>query len=135
VRDDGRDVRITSTGNEVDLALIGDTISAGLSQVALAKAKHETDTGAVSGSDFGASIERIVKGTVQSALGTRVAFPISALNDARYESGKIVFDWKENTHVFVKTNINGKPMLESFRPEDAQRFVEAVRARKSARGL
>lgn len=130
------DVRIVSTGAEVDLALVGDTISSGLSQQALARARPEIDSSRVSGTGLGASIEKMVKGTVQSALGTRVAFPISALNDVRYESGRIVFDWKERPAiVFAKTSINGKPFLESFRPEDAQRFVSAVRARKRARGL
>lgn len=130
-RADARDtVRIVSTGGEVDLALIGDTISSGLSTQTLTRAQRDLDTGAVSGSGIGASIERAVKGTVQSALGTRVAFPVSSLRDARYESGKIVFDWKERPiKGFVKTSINGKPFLESFAPNDAERFVSAVRAR------
>jgi hypothetical protein len=132
---DGRDVRITTTGNEIDLALIGDTISSGLSQQALARARQETDTATVSGTGVGASIERMVKSGVQTALGTRVAFPISALNDARYENGTIVFDWKQKPTAFVKTRINGKPLLASFQPEDARRFVKAVRTRKQASGL
>ena len=133
--DDGRDVRITTTGNEVDLALVGDTIFSGLSEQALAKARQETDTSKVQGSGIGASIERMVKSGVQSALATRVAIPLSALNDVRYENGAIVFDWKKRPTAFVKTSVNGKPILESFRPEDAQRFVNAARARKRARGV
>jgi hypothetical protein len=135
MQDDGRDVRITTTGDEVDLALVGDTITSGLSEQTLAKARHETDASAVQGTGIGASIERMVKSGVQTALATRVAIPISALNDVRYEHGAIVFDWKRKPTAFVKTNVNGKPILESFRPEDAQRFVDAVRARKRARGL
>lgn len=132
-RADG-DVRIVSTGGEVDLALVGDTISSGLSEQTLTHARRELDTGAVSGNGIGASIERAVKGTVQSALGTRVTFPVSSLRDARYESGKIVFDWKERPiKGFVKTSVNGKPFLESFAPDDAERFVSAVRARIAAR--
>jgi hypothetical protein len=133
--DDGRDVRITTTGNEVDLALVGDTITSGLSEQTLAKARHETDASAVQGTGISASIERMVKSGVQTALGTRVAIPISALHDVRYEDGAIVFDWKRKPTAFVKTSVNGKPILKSFRPEDAQRFVDAVRARKRARGL
>jgi hypothetical protein len=135
MQDDGRDVRITTTGNEVDLALVGDTITSGLSEQTLAKARHETDASAVQGTGIGASIERMVKSGVQTALGTRVAIPISALNDVRYEHGAIVFDWKKKPMAFVKTSVNGKPIMESFSPEDAQRFVDAVRARKRARGL
>jgi hypothetical protein len=133
--DDGRDVRISTTGNEVDLALVGDTITSGLSEQTLAKARHETDASAVQGTGIGASIERMVKSGVQTALGTRVAIPISALNDVRYEHGAIVFDWKKEPLAFVKTSVNGKPIMESFSPADAQRFVNAVRARKRARGI
>ena len=64
------DIRIASVDSGVDLALLGDTISGGLSAKTLAKVKHETDTGAVKGSGLGAEIERMVKGSVQSALGT-----------------------------------------------------------------
>jgi hypothetical protein len=135
VQDDGRDVLITTTGNEVDLALVGDTITSGLSEQTLAKARRETDANAVQGTGIGASIERMVKSGVQTALGTRVAIPISALNDVRYEHGAIVLDWKKKPTAFVKTSVNGKPILESFSPDDAQRFVAAVRARKRARGL
>ncbi|MFL5606294.1 MAG: hypothetical protein ACJ8AD_07605 [Gemmatimonadaceae bacterium] len=135
MQDDGRDVRITTTGNEVDLALVGDTITSGLSEQTLAKARHETDANAVQGTGLGASIERMVKSGVQTALGTRVAIPLSALNDVRYERGAIVFDWKKKPLAFVKTSVNGKPIMESFSPEDAQRFVNAVRARKRARGI
>ena len=134
-QDDGRDVRISTTGNEVDLALVGDTITSGLSEQTLAKARRETDASAVQGTGIGASIERMVKSGVQTALGTRVAIPISALNDVRYENGAIVFDWKKKPMSFVKTSVNGKPIMESFDPADAQRFVNAVRARKRARGL
>ena len=135
LQDDGRDVRITTTGNEVDLALVGDTITSGLSEQTLAKARHETNADAVQGTGVGASIERMVKSGVQTALNTRVAIPISALNDVRYEHGAIVFDWKKKPTAFVKTSVNGKPIMESFSPADAQRFVDAVRARKRARGL
>ena len=43
------DVRIVSADSGVDLALIGDTISGGLSARTLAKVRHDTDTGAVTG--------------------------------------------------------------------------------------
>jgi hypothetical protein len=125
------DVRIVTEDNGIDLALIGDTISSGLSQAALAKVRSETDTSRVSGSGFGASIEKMVKGTVSSAIATRVSFPLSAVKDVRYEAGALRFDWVgEPPKVFSSTKVNGKPILESFRADEAQRFVDAVRARK-----
>lgn len=126
------DVRIVAEADGIDLALIGDTVSSGLSQKALAKAREGTDTNAVQGSGFGASIEKMVKGTVQSALGTRVGFPLSDIRGARYENGKIAFDWVgKDRSVFGDTKINKKPLLESFSAEDSQRFVEAVNTRKN----
>ncbi len=130
------DVRITASDNGIDLALIGDTISTGLSQEALAKAKKGTDTAAVKGDGFSASIEKMVKSTVQSSLGTRVGFPISEIKGARYTDGKIEFDWvNARRTMFDHTKVNNKPLLESFAPADAQRFVDAVNARKSASAI
>ena len=130
------DIRIASVDGGVDLALLGDTISGGLSANTLAKVRRDIDTGAVKGSGFGADIERRVKSTVQSALNTRVSFPLSSVRDVRYDGRKIVFEWSgkpsmtfDNVHV----NAHGKSALESFSAEDAQRFVDAVRARKSTR--
>ena len=129
------DIRITSVDGGVDLALIGDSISGGLSQSALAKVRRETDTSAVHGSDFEASIEKIVKGTVQSALRTRVSFPLSAVRDVRYDGVRLVFDWSGAAQPgFGHVNVDNKDVLQSFTPDDAQRFVIAVRARNRERG-
>jgi hypothetical protein len=124
------DVRIQTTSAELDLALVGDTISAGLAPGALAKVRQETDSASVHGSGLGGSIERMVKSTVQSAVSSRVSFPVSDVRDVRYENGAIRFDWNHRpTRLFDQTKVNGKPLLESFRPDDAERFVQAVRAK------
>lgn len=124
------DVRIQTANAELDLALTGDTISAGLAPGALAQAQRQTDTATVSGTGLGPSIERLVKQTVQSAVSTRVRFPVSAVKDVQYRNGAIEFEWHErSTRLFDQTKVNGKPFLESFSPEDAERFVRAVRRR------
>lgn len=125
------DIRITSADSGVDLALIGDSISGGLSAYALAKVRRETDTNAVTGSGIGASIEKMVKGTVQSALGTRISVPVASVKDVRYDGERLVFDWngKPPEH-FGTAKVNNKDVMASFSPEDAQRFVVAVRARQ-----
>ena len=125
------DVRIVATNGGIDLALIGDSISSGLSPSALKKVRDETDTAKVSGTGFGASIEKMVKDKVQGAIGTRVSFPVSAVRAARYDGEKIVFDWEgEPRKIFDNMKIDGKPLLASFPPEEARRFVDAVNARK-----
>jgi hypothetical protein len=125
------DIRIISADSGVDLALIGDSISGGLSEYALAKVRRETDTNAVTGSGFGASIEKMVKGTVQSALGTRISVPVASVKDVRYNGQRLVFEWngKPPEH-FMTAKVNNKEVMTSFSPEDAQRFVVAVRARQ-----
>ena len=129
------DIRIASVDGGVDLALIADSISGGLSQKTLAEVRHDTDTNAVQGSGFGASIEKMVKGSVQSALGTRVVFPLSAVKDVRYDGTRLIFDWTGQPQKgFAHVNVNNKDVLESFSSDDAQRFVIAVRARKRALG-
>ena len=129
------DIRITSVDGGVDLALIGDSISGGLSQQTLSKVRHDTDTSAVSGSGFGASIEKMVKGTVQSALGTRVVIALADVKDVRYDGMRLVFDWNGKPHSgFSHVRMDNKDVLESFSSEDAQRFVIAVRTRKRALG-
>jgi hypothetical protein len=127
------DIRITSADSAVDLALIGDSISGGLSAYALAKVRHETDTNAVTGSGFGASIEKMVKGTVQSALGTRISVPVASVKDVRYDGQRLVFEWngKPPEH-FGNAKVNNKDVMASFSADDAQRFVVAVRARQRA---
>jgi hypothetical protein len=97
--------------------------------------RQETDTAKVSGSGFSASLEKMVKGTVASAVGTRVSFPVSALRDVRYADGAIVFEWTgKRPTMFDNTKVNNKKLLESFPPDDAQRFVTAVKARMAERG-
>jgi hypothetical protein len=125
------DVRIVTPDSGIDLALLGDTVSTGLSPHALAKVRAETDTSRVTGTGLAASFEKMVKGRVAGAIGTRVAFPLSAVRDVRYEAGAIRFDWVgKPATVFDNAKVNGRPLLESFRPEDARRFVDAARARK-----
>jgi len=125
------DIRIVTTNGGVDLALLGDSISSGLSPEALRKVKEETDTAKVQGTGFGADLEKMVKGTVQGAVGKRAAFPLSEVRAVRYDGERIVFEWEGKPRdIFEKAKMDGKPLLASFAPDDARRFVDAVNARK-----
>lgn len=129
------DVRIVTVGDGFDLALIGDSISSGLSRTTLAMMRRETDSATVGGSGFGADLEKLVKGKVQQAVATRVSVPLSAVREVRYEQGALIFDWNgKPPALFAQTKINGKSFLESFTPDDARRFADAVRLRKGRRG-
>lgn len=128
------DLRIVTADTAVDLALIGDTISAGLSQHTLEKVRRETDTTRTTDRGFAASMGTFVKRTVANAIGTRVSIPLSAVRDVRYAGGTIQFDWVGRpVQLFTDSKEHGRPVLASFPPTDAQRFVDAVRARKAQR--
>lgn len=125
------DVQIVNEDSSVDLALVGQQIIVRLSDKTMDKVRRETDTNAVKDSGFSGSIERLVKKTVQSALGQQYAYPLSDVRNASYEDGSIVLDLNgHQPRLLANTKINGKKLLESFRPDDAQRFVAAVNARK-----
>jgi len=126
------DVRITNTDSSVDLALIGQKIVVRLSDKTMAKVRRETDTMGIKDSGFGGSIEKFVKKTVQSTLGQQFEYPVSDVRDARYENGEIILDVNgREPRLLANTKVGGKKLMESFRPEDAVRFVEAVNAKKA----
>jgi hypothetical protein len=82
---------------------------------------------------FGGFVAGVVKTTVAEALGTQVAFPLSSIRDIRYEDGRLTvisLDGEESG-LLKNTKVDGQQLSDSFREEDAQRFVQAVRARKA----
>jgi len=126
------DLRIYSADSAVDLVLSGNNILAGLSPKTVAKVKSEMDKSADRDtSGFAGSISKMVKSSVAGAIGTHAVYAISEIRDIRVEDGQIVFDSKDGKQhdLFGNTKVNGNKVSSSFRPDDAQRFVEAVRAR------
>jgi hypothetical protein len=127
------DLRIFNSDSAVDLTLQGDKILAGLSPKMVAKIRAELDTsGAGDTGGLGGNIAKIVKTTVASTIGTHAAFPLADIRDVRYENGALIFDWKDGgTHeLFGSVKVNQGKVSNSFRAEDAARFIAAVRARK-----
>jgi hypothetical protein len=124
------DVQIVNEDSSVDLAVVGQKIVVRLSDKTMAKVRKETDTSNTD-SGFGGSIERMVKRTVQSALGQQFEYPLSDVRDAKYENGTIVLDVNgRQPRLLANTKVGGKKLLESFHPDDARRFVAAVNAKK-----
>lgn len=129
------DLRIYNADSAVDLVLQGNRILAGLSPKTVAKVRADLEKSASEDtSGLGSSIASVVKKSVAGAIGTHGAFPISAIRDIRYEGGdvgNIVIDWKDGGahELFGNTNVNGTKVGNSFRREDAERFVAAVKAR------
>jgi hypothetical protein len=130
------DLRIYSADSSVDLMLVGDKILAGLSPKTVAEVKTKLETSAARDtSGLGGSIAQIVKKSVAGAIGTHAAFPLSDIRDVRYDGDQIVVEWKDGkTHnLFGGTSVNDRKVSNSFRPEDAKRFIDAVHERMGAR--
>lgn len=124
------DVKIVNEDSSVEMAVVGQQIVVRLSDKTMEKVKEGTDT-THTDSGFGGSIERMVKRTVQSALGQQMTYPLSEVHDAKYEDGAIVLDGGgKQPRMLANTKFNGRKLLESFRPDDAKRFVDAVNKKK-----
>jgi hypothetical protein len=131
------DLRIYNADSTIDLVLRGDNILAGLSPKTVSQINAKIDTStAKDTTGLSAGIASIVKKSVAGAIGTHAVFPVSDIRDIRYENDQIIFDWNDGRRhqIFENTNINGRKASRSFRREDAERFIEAVKARKRAGG-
>lgn len=126
------DIRIVSTDSSVEMSLIGEHIATRLGPKVIAQMDRDLakDTSDRHDGALGAMIAGAVKGTVRSALTRDYGFPLSDVRDVRYENGAIVFDWKSKPTMNPETmKVNDRKFLESFSPDDARRFVAAVRTR------
>ena len=124
------DVKIVNEDSSVEMAVVGQQIVVRLSDKTMEKVREGTDT-THTDSGFGGSIERMVKRTVQSALGQQMTYPLSQLHDARYENGAIILDGEgKQPRLLANAKFNDRKLLESFRPDDAKRFVDAVNKKK-----
>jgi len=149
------DLLIHNSDGTVDLALVHDTVWMKLSDSLLNSIQHDMDTSdAGTRSGFGASIAKMVKGTVGAALHTRIELPVADLDNVHYEDGALKFDYHDGAKPTMlilgkrkpvsfddaKFNVShskhdvkystNKPVLETFNAADAERFVAAVRAAK-----
>lgn len=130
------DLRIYNEDSTVDMVLVGDHVSAGLSDRVVADVRRKTESASTTDSGLGGAIASIVNRTVSSAIGTRVEIPLSQVKDVRYDHGALMFDWKDGRkrELFTNTRANGERTDKAFSEADAQRFIDAVRARKRELG-
>ena len=129
------DVQIASTDSAVELAIVGDTIVAGLGRKVLDEVRVKTDTADVAADGFAASIEKAVKSSVASALSHQLLFPVADVSDVKSEDGKLVFYARNGSrmHMFEGSS-RGKRTHQTFSDADAQRFIAAFKARKARAG-
>ena len=125
------DVQIFNSDSTVDVILSGDRILAGLSPKTVHKVRTELGR-PNSDSGLGGSIASLVKKTVAGAIDTHMEFSLADVRDVRYDEGRLYLELnKGGDHLlFGDTKVNGERRANTFRADEAQRFIEAVRARK-----
>jgi hypothetical protein len=122
---------------DIDLILKGDQILAGLSPQKVAEIRAQLDRKVNTGdsSGLGAMIAQTVKNTVAENIGAHAVWQVADIRDIRIENDEIVIeDWNGNkSKLFSNTKVNDEPLSRKFVRSDAERFVEAVRARMKSR--
>jgi hypothetical protein len=126
------DLRIYNRDSTVNLILQGDRILAGLSPKTIEKVRR--DMGSADDSGFAGTIAQAVKKTVASSMGAHVVYPVRDIQSIDYRDGHLVITNRDGStsSLFGSVRTNGEEAGKTFSPEDAQRFVEAVRARQKA---
>ena len=125
------DVRIATTDSAVEIALVGDSLFAGLGEATRAKIARATDTAAVSGTGIGAGLEKLVKSTVAGALDHELHVPLSEISNIEYSDGTLVFYDKKGKRMQVFDNDNGRNRPSQFSRADADAFISAFKAKTS----
>jgi hypothetical protein len=95
------------------------------------KVANALDTAKVSTGGLGASIEKMVKSTVASALDHEIEFPLSQISDVQADGGRLVFFDKDGKPMNMFKSNKDADSSKTFSPADAQAFVSAFKARKA----
>ena len=130
------DLLITTTDSSMQLGLVGDTVLMQFGDKIRRQLRSELDTAHLeTGNRLGAAIERAVKRRVGSMLGRRLVRPLLEIDSVWLDGNHITFGYRDRRGFnFDSFKNDHRSTLESFSPEDARRFVDAVRARKAGRG-
>ncbi len=131
------DLRIYNRDSSVDVVLQADRLLAGLSPKTVAKVQEKMKESQVKDSaGIGALIASTVKQTVANAIGTHVAYPLSEIREVRYDDGQLIIEkvGGGETRLFGDAKVNQREVGKLFSEEDANRLIEAVKARKSGTG-
>jgi hypothetical protein len=122
------DIRIATTDSAVEIALIGDSLVAGLGASTRNKIRTATDTDAVNGSGIGASFERMIKSTVANALDHELQIPITEISRVEYEDGLLVFYDKKGGQMKI-LNSDRDEHKSHFSEADANNFIAAFKSK------
>jgi hypothetical protein len=129
------DIRIASQDSSVEVAIVGDSMVAGLGARVRDKVDRDLDTSDVASDGLGASIEKMVKGTVANALNHELQFPLSEISDVQTEDGHLIFFDKDGKRMnMLHSSDKHSDDSKVFLPDDAEAFVAAFKAKKASHG-
>lgn len=124
----GDSLVIRTTDGAMNLGLVHDTVFMGLTDSVLTLVRNDMarDTEETR-SALAGRVERFVKSRVSTALHTRLKYPLAEIDSATYSNGGIKFAYRDRrTMAFEDVKQDGRRALNSFSPEDAQKFVATV---------
>ena len=131
-------VRIVSTNGAVVYTLARDTVRMQLGDSLVRDVRNKVNAHVDSASgNFGNFIARTVAGAVGSAMTFVMKTPVRDIQSARYEGGELHIERHSGLMGHTTVNAGGKHDGEktTFAPADAQRFVDAIEARRRALGV
>ena len=131
------DMQLFNVDSAVDLILQGRHIYAGLSPKTVERVRSEIrNSGPEDSSGLAGMIASTVKSQVADKIGMHVRYSIDDIRDIRLEGERLVIEWKsgKEQELFgsVQTDRN-RGSANRFRPDEAQRFIELVKARQRER--
>lgn len=128
---DSTDLMITNADTSMELGVVGDKVVMRISQHLREQMRRAMDS-ASNRSGIGASIARMALGKVGEMLNHRLEYAVADIDSVDYTGDRLVFHYKtEQAMTFEKFNSDHRPVLESFKSEDAMHFVEVFRAHKA----
>lgn len=132
------DMQLFNVDSAVDLILQGRHIYAGLSPKTVERVRSEINkAGPGDSSGIAGFIASTVKEQVADKIGTHVRYDVDDIQDIRLEGDRLVIEWRSGKEqsLFDQVKIDrGRGDANRFRPDEAQRFIELVKARQRPGG-
>lgn len=128
------DMQLFNEDSTVDLILQGPHILAGLSPKTVERVRAEIrNAGPDDSSGLAGMIASTVKEQVADKIGTHVRYDVKDIRDIRLEGDRLVIEWRsgKEQQLFESVRIDRqRGSANRFRPDEAQRFIERVKARQ-----
>jgi hypothetical protein len=132
------DMQLFNVDSAVDLILQGRHIYAGLSPKTIEKVRSEIrKAGPDDSSGIAGFIASTVKDQVADKIGTHVRYDVDDIRDIRLEGERLVIEWKsgKEQELFGQVHTDrGRGSANRFRRDEAERFIELVKARQRGSG-